>query len=556
MNAIIYVKNVLLPPKKGDIRLRCEIATCTSERHSDCVLFNKKGSDGDEKVIVDVDNLDDVNEVDDSKFDTYFFSFRNLINSCFARQEEEFHVVEELQENEYYVTSPLDTFIGYAVEVAGSIYVLFIASALLIGWIIWGALTGASDTWQIVMQDGQSIQTYVWNTFLMRQQLDNSDRMLLLYGKLKSRSLTHKKLLKELVENRECTNIESEFLEFLVNKEDEFENRAEIEYTSKSLYDRVSYAFSGIVGSLPMVVIYWLGIFTWIGCGAVPINEGTNDAPDMKTFSNTWQIYINTATAIELLITTIFLENVRNREGHYIMKQTKTFDELDSNLEYLLREMNKNYVENELVLVERTPRDKVQKCISLYAHVIGNGLGLIISICVFSAWIGIGNVMHWSANWWLVIGSYTGLVGFIDGFALREIFFSITKYESIKFNDLLNDSQELLDIAGIPIELEKPKVKPTLSNKVSLAINGICSNKWSVVSAVLIVLGLVILASAMLWSETAQLIANTPTMIIEGFFLLILVQAHNWACRERCLLLTELTKSRILIHDYIKKHIS
>lgn len=552
MYFITYVRNILLPPRKGDIRFRCAIATCSSDNHLHCDLATTNGLGDDEKIAIDVNNLDDSSDVNNSKFDKYLFSVRNLINSLFAKQTEEFHEVEELEENEYYVTSPLDTFIGYSVEVAGSIYVLFVAMALLIGWIIWGALTGASDTWQIVMQDGQSIQTYVWNTFLMRQQLDNSDKLLLLYGKLKSRSLTHKKLLKQLVEKkREANNID---LESFVNKEEEFENRAQIEFKSKSLYDRISYAFGNIVGSLPTVVIYWLGIITWIACGSIPINEGTKEAPDMKKFSNTWQMYVNTATAIELLITTIFLENVRNREGHYIMKQTKTFDELDSNLEYLLRDMNNNYIENDLVIVERPPRDKIQKCISLYAHIIGNGLGLIISICVFSTWIGIGTVMHWNANWWLIIGSYTGLMGFIDGFSLREIFFSISKYETSKFNDLLEDSQELLDIAGIPLELEKPKVEPTISNNVSLAINSVCSNKWSVVASLLIVLALIIVASVLLWSETGQLIANTPTMIIEGFFLLILTQAHNWASRERRLTLTELTKSRILIHDYIKKH--
>jgi low-affinity ferrous iron transport protein len=548
MEKLAYIKQLLLPSQKGSIKLRCAIAASSSEDTSKVPVIAKETTSKD--ISYNIANEKSDIDANISKFESSLFYLRNLINSLFEKQKDEFKEGGELEEDEYYITSPLDTFIGHAVQIAGSIYVLCLAFALLIGWIIWGCLTGASDTWQIVMQDGQSIQTYIWNTFLMRQQLDNNEKMLLLYGKLKSRSITHKKLLKQFIENRESNNFD---LKSLLNREEEFKNRSEIEFKSKSIYDRISYKFSTIVGSLPMVVIYWLGIFTWIGCGAIRINEGTKDVPDMKAFSNTWQMYINTATAIQLLITTIFLENVRNRESNFIMKQTRTFNELDSDLEFLLRDINKYYLENDLVVVERVKRDKIQKCISLYAHVIGNGLGLVISICVFAAWLSIGNLMLWSANWWLVIGSYTGLVGFIDGFALREIFFSITKYEETKFLDLLNDSQELLDIAGIPITLHQSKVKQNLSTKISLIINKVCSSKWSVVSAFIIVLSLVIMACVLLWSETAQLICNTPTMIIEGFFLLILIQAHNWASEERSIILTQLTKSRVLVHNYIKK---
>lgn len=538
MNVLKYVHNMLLPPSKGAIRLRCEVA------NDGCNFESCRHSEANEEFE---EITEEVSEKDEqiSNYEKCLFRFRNRINNFFKRESDKVHKVEELEQDEYYVTSPLDTFIGYAVDVAGSIFVLVFIMLLLLGWIIWGALTGASDTWQIVMQDGQSIQTYVWNTFLMRQQLDNNERMLLLYGKLKSRSITHKKLLEKFVlSNREIKQEGAKVIEDI-----KFEP---IEFKSKNLYDKFSEMFSKSVGSLPCVFLYWCGIFTWIGCGSIEMNIGTNEVPNMKKFSDTWQMYVNTATAIELLITTVFLENVRHRSAQYIAKQTQIFNTLDSKLEYQLRDLNHDYYENELVIVNRAPRDKIQKAISLYAHIVGNGLGLVISICVFSAWIGIGNTMNWSANWWLVIGSYTGLVGFIDGFVLREIFYSITNYERENFNDLIKDSQELLDIAGIQVELKEPKKSNTISVKISTFINKICSNEYSVIASFIIVLGLVILASAMKWSETAQLIANTPTMIIEGFFLLILVQAHNWASDERVKELEELTKSRKLLYKYIQ----
>ena len=548
---------MLLPPKKNDIRLRCAIAVRYSEDDEQNRLL--LGDEVDDEYVADVvrDVVDEDVEKREVKAANGFTlqGLRTKVASWFQRQEEDIKGVEELEDDEYYITSPLDTFIGYAVDVAGSIYVLFIVLALLAAWIVWGCINKGSDTWQIVMQDGQSIQTYVWNTFLMRQQLDNDEKLLILYGRLKSRSLTHKRLLQKIVDNRDSIDLESFMKRQGVREGSLEQQQKKINFRSRNLFDKVSYWIGKVLGSLPAVAVYWVGIFVWIGCGALPLNEGTAEKPDMETFSNTWQMYVNTATAIELLVTTVFLENVRNRTNAFILKQTEVFNKIDQDLECLLREINDNdQTENELVVVQRCPRDRIQKGISFYAHVVGYGLGLVISICVFSAWIGIGNVMHWSANWWLVIGSYTGLVGFIDGFVLREIFFSITNYEQSKFLDLLGDSQEWLDIVGIPVDLERPAVKKTLGNRISLFINRICSNEWSVVSAFVIVLGLVVLASAMLWSETAQLIANTPTMIIEGFFLLILVQAHDWATEERRMTLSELNRSRVLLYDYIRKH--
>jgi hypothetical protein len=43
------------------------------------------------------------------------------------------------------------------------------------------------------------------------------------------------------------------------------------------------------------------------------------------------------------------------------------------------------------------------------------------------------------------------------------------------------------------------------------------------------VIMLLAVASIMRWSETGQLLCNNPTMIIEGFLLLALIQAHVMA---------------------------
>jgi low-affinity ferrous iron transport protein len=60
------------------------------------------------------------------------------------------------------------------------------------------------------------------------------------------------------------------------------------------------------------------------------------------------------------------------------------------------------------------------------------------------------------------------------------------------------------------------------------------TSKWYVVIFAPVVVALVLsIATALHWSETGQLISNTPTMIIEGFLLLVLIKAHNIAIIKR-----------------------
>lgn len=549
------LKIILIPPNKGDIYVRSNIATETKTSANIVkVAEDEKTVEEDINQITRLskDQVPISAECKTGKMDTVFKYIPRRCASFFRSQNKIVQQVEKLEEfrtdNDF--SSPLDTFIGYLVDVTGSVYMLVLVVLILIGWIIWGAITGAPDTWQIVMQDGQSIQTYVWDTFLMRQQLDDNEKFLILSGKLKSRLETHRKLISRLQNQNPTISITNKAQEVLDLSNHE---SRQVKFKKMSLFDKASDYLSQILGNLYSVIVYWIGVFVWVGCGALPNNNGTRENPDMQTFSNNWQMYINTAVAIELLFTSVFLEHVRFRSNEFILQQIEAFEQLDRDLECLERQITSNSEENDLIVVPRVPRNKIQRGISFYANVIGNGLGLIISTCVFITWFGIGDLMHWSANWWLVIGTYTGLVGFIDGFVLREVFFSLTSYEHERFQDLFEESQELLDRCGIPCELQKYQPRADLNIRLSLFINNVCSNEWSVIASCVVVIGLIAMACGLLWSETAQLICNTPTMIIEGFFLLILIQAHNWAGDERSATVTELTKSRMLLYNYVAK---
>ncbi|TID29621.1 hypothetical protein CANINC_001740 [Pichia inconspicua] len=547
-------KIMLVPPHKGDIRVRCEIACCNDDVCSIRSSDNEKCNNDPDKCLNENDVCENQATVASSDIETSTWKkISHYIPHQFKifkkKEKKKIENIKKLEEfeidNDF--ASPLDTFIGWAVEVTASVYMLWLVIFILIAWIVWGAATGAPDVWQIAMQDGQSIQTYVWDTFLMRQQLDDNEKFLILSGKLKSRVETLKRLIAQVQKEHPDYDIKDK-MEKIQNLENhEFRK---VHFRKKTWFDKLSEWVSLCLGNLYAVIIYWIGIFVWIGCGKIPNNNGTKDDPLMQTFSNNWQMYINTATAIELLFTSVFLEHVRASSNDFIMEQIKAFNRLDYDLEALARQITSDTQENELITVKRCPRDKIQSWISVYANIIGNGLGLIISTCVFIAWFCIGHPMHWNDNWWLVIGTYTGLVGFIDGFVLREVFFSLTSYEHQQFYDLFEESQGVIDQCGIPYEMKRYKPKVTFDTKISLWINDLCSNKWSVVASVVVVIGLIIMACAMVWSETAQLICNTPTMIIEGFFLLILIQAHNWADAERSNMVGELVTSRMYVYNY------
>ena len=73
-------------------------------------------------------------------------------------------------------------------NVAGSRLVFLGTFALLLLWTILGIVLGATDVWQIVMQNASSIQCYVSDTLLMRQQANATHSFLVSIAEMRSRS--------------------------------------------------------------------------------------------------------------------------------------------------------------------------------------------------------------------------------------------------------------------------------------------------------------------------------------------------------------------------------
>ena len=444
---------------------------------------------------------------------------------------------EEDRNSELQYTNEIDKFwiirgLDCTVSVSGSRSFLIFMVAVMIIWIVLGIVYQAPQVWQVVMQDGQSIQCYLWDTILMRHQLKEHTSYLMFCATSKSRLLTFQRLLKQYEDKK--------FAEVNEASVDDSGTSLAAKYDDVAVtnwFDSLSNAVGECLGSIVLVIVYWAGIFVWLGCGAMYILSG-NDAPFTGKYSgsnpeytkwgNNWQLYINTGTAIVLLVTSVFLQNMRYRHEKYVQDIMNRIVKIERQIEVVLRDQTEDILLNPLVEIGREKRIPLEKAIDVYADLIGTGVGVVLAACVFVAWLVVGHLMKWNSTWWLIIGTYTGLVGFLDGFVLRLVYLRISAHENVIFQDLFEESAKVMHI-------DPPQKTPSHHSKMSfwgykasVWINIICSSPYAVLVSVLVIIGLIVAASIMHWTTTGQLIANTPTMIIEGFMLIILIQAHNW----------------------------
>ena len=416
---------------------------------------------------------------------------------------------------------------------AGARATFIITLVILITWAIVGIILDAPENWQIVMQDGSSIQCYVSDTLLMRQQQNHCYALLTFIAQLRSRNATHKRLLHapEVYQNlnKECISMEKEVGDAL---------KLPTENWFDTCCDIVSFA----VGSIPAWVIYWSSIMVWIGLGA------------SLGWSDVWQLYINTGVAVELTFTSMFLQNTRHRHMKYLEKCLASIMKADCELEIALRQRTHDIQPNPTVTIAHHNVSRSVRAIDYYGDVIGTGVGAVISISVFIVWIAMGSTMQWDSNWWLIIGTYTGLVGFVDGFVLRNVYFRQDVMLDEQFAILTDADQQLFQYLDLPFP-ENPVAKDgsSLHTRISGWMGRTCATSGAVLFSLIVVVVLIGIASGMQWNQTGQLLCNTPTMIMEGFLLIVLIQAHNMSNTKRRVTLYNVLLRRIQLLQYVQE---
>ena len=284
---------------------------------------------------------------------------------------------------------------------------------------------------------------------------------------------------------------------------------------------RVSTTVSTAVGHIATVAAFWVCILIWIGFGKY------------CNWSNTWQLYINSASSALMIFMLAFIANIRERHKKYMTKCLEAIWNVDDALETRLRKATGDIIENPRITIHPLKQSRIQRIIDYYADLVGTLAGIAILSLVIFIWLATGPAFHFNSNWWLLIGTYAGLVGLNDGFVLRNISTVLGDYEDEQFARVERGDMDMLAAIGVGKLQEELGEDLSLTTRISVRVGDICAHELTVVIGVITIVGLIIGASAMRWSVTGQLLCNVPPSIIESFFTMILLTGHNIAEAKR-----------------------
>ncbi|KAK9492654.1 hypothetical protein V1508DRAFT_137539 [Lipomyces doorenjongii] len=95
----------------------------------------------------------------------------------------------------------LDRWLDKVVHVAGSGFVFVLVMAILLVWALLGIKYGQNEMWQVVISDFQAIFCYIFDSFLMRQQLIGHETLMMVAACLRSRNISNTRMLRQVVDN-------------------------------------------------------------------------------------------------------------------------------------------------------------------------------------------------------------------------------------------------------------------------------------------------------------------------------------------------------------------
>lgn len=405
----------------------------------------------------------------------------------------------------------LDRWLDKVVRISGSAPVfLFIVGALLV-WAFLGIRFGESTKWTAVISDVQAILCYVFDSFLMRQLLREYAEQQEAMAEMKSRRNSHERMFAKL---REKLGPERAERVSQISGDRPLDALDQGSRT-QSWFARMIIFTAGAFGHIITVGMYWVCIFIWLGFG------------HYCGWTDRWQLYINSATSALMVLVFAFLDCLRECYADYVNNCLDAIFRLDATLEQELRCISEDDLPNEPEVIPPPRENLLQIAVFHYADIIGTLVGIIILLVVIVAWAAVGPVFHFNDNWWLLIGTYAGLVGLFDSFILRNIQGKVKDYTTCQVQSLEKEDMSLFAGTQMAIPAKDNLDRSSLTHRVSISMGKICSHLLMVVAGFLLTIGCVIGSSVMRWNTTGQLISNIPPSIIETFFMLILITGQN-----------------------------
>ncbi|TQV98807.1 hypothetical protein V2A60_007495 [Cordyceps javanica] len=412
----------------------------------------------------------------------------------------------------------LDRWLDWIVWASGSEPVFLFILAGLLAWALVGIKYGETDSWAVMISDIQAILSYLFDSLLVRQQLNGYDKMIRLTASLRSRSASHQRMLRTIHARGPRGGLARDDVDSVTTDlEQRFQQKLdEVSLPQENWLGRASTRASEIMGHFVTICLYWVGIFVWLGFG------------HYCGWSDRWQLYINSATSALMVLIFAFLANIRERHALFTNRWLNLLFEADSAVELQLRQLTGDDLPNEVVEVPAPRMGHLQRAIFYYADFVGTLTGVGILIAVIVVWVAIGPAMGFDSNWWLLIGTYAGLIGLNDGFVLRNLQHELARYEDDAFDEASLSDRAVMDEAAVADPASKVAgVNLSLSSRLSERMGAFFSHEYVVMADVVLIIGLVIGASAMRWTVTGQLLCNVPPSLIETFIMLILITGHN-----------------------------
>ncbi|KAK6501609.1 low-affinity Fe(2+) transport protein [Arthrobotrys musiformis] len=404
-------------------------------------------------------------------------------------------------------TRVVDRWLDAVVRASGSAVAFSIILAMLIAWALIGIRFGTQLVWKAFISDVQAILCYVFDSFLMRQLLNAYEEEQMAAAMMRSRLISHKRMLGKLKNRLAKDDIVRLSGSLDTQPQENFEGSLK----PLGLFGRIIIISSRALGHIATVCMYWVCIFIWLGFG------------HYCGWTNTWQLYINSATSALMVFVFAFLACLRECYSDYTNICMDAIYRVNACLELELRILTDDESANEPVLIPAPKENWLQLCIYYYADVVGTLVGIIILVVVIAVWIAVGPVLKFNNNWWLLIGTYAGLVGLFDSFVLRNIQGRLKHYENVQAEIIEKEEEIVFETIGIDIPVKETVNSSSLSYRISAAVGEISSHLLMVVAGFLLTVGCVVGSSVMRWNETGQLISNIPPSIIETFFMLILI---------------------------------
>ncbi|BGP27345.1 hypothetical protein JCM10295v2_006313 [Rhodotorula toruloides] len=421
--------------------------------------------------------------------------------------------------------SRLDRYLDTIVHWSGSLpFFLFISSGL-VAWATLGIAGYGHDTnWNVLISDIQAVLTYILDSFLVRQQLAAHDSVLVVTAVLRSRGQSIEAMLRQL-----ATKDVVEGSPRSAGPPREEPVTIDVSLPEDTWVGRCAKRLSDIAGHLVTLVLFCVGIAVWLAFGP------------SQSWSNEWQLYMNSSSSALMLFVFAFLCCVRERHGDHVATCLDKIRETDEELEQSLRRLTGDCRPHAAVVVPAPRITRLQRAINYYAEFIGSLVGVAFLLVVVIAWAAAGPAFKFDATWWLLIGTYAGLVGMNDGFVMRHMSAQFQAREGAELARLAEADlacQARLPPSATPDSRSADTTKrSTLSRlaatvdrltlRASLRVGWLCAHEYAVLLGVLVIVGLVVAATALKWSLTGQLLCNVPPSIIESFMMLMVIQGHN-----------------------------